>query len=408
LTQQIYNWVASTRPFLLLVACVGAFALAGCGGGGSGSVPVLSDYHHRSPAPDSPTTSPSSPPKTTTGTSYTLDGCEVYGPNDWFTTNLVTGGSSYVPNTVDPNSTNIINNYIAAFGGSPTIGVWYADTGGTPVNQSNNSTPAYVVQGCEYGCYDDPYGDNPTKAMPWLNTFSVQEELPHCDDSQGDCHAISLNTQSCIDYESWSSTLQTNYPPGFSYWGFNGSGFAEYVFQTSNLNYSFNSEFVVPNQARDFPSSGQVPMIGTYDFGEDYNTYIANGLVIPHVAFFTIAGFDSSPQASGGWVIPGRQSNPCSTDCTYTLPEGARLKLKTDAPCLSMTSKQDYLVCMQLYEYGAIVADHNGETSGDMFMTFGPTANGSVPWNETEMRTEFREYLRVSDFEVMTLGTIHR
>jgi hypothetical protein len=440
LTQQIYTWVASTRPFLLSLTCLWVFALAGCGGG-SGSPAAVTpqvgtpDRHDpwptASPNPNSPSPSPSQTPKGkgsdpaatpsptpsgASGTTYSIDGCDVYGPNDWFTSNLTTGGSSYAVNTVDPNSANIISNYISAQGGgSPTLGVY--ENGGIPVNEATNSTPSYTLpanggDACKYGCYGDPYGD-PT-GMPWLSSFYVESGptgetvCGEAGSTDTDCHMVALNTQTCVDYEAWGTTLQNAYPAGFSNWGFNGSGFTSISYQVSNLGYSFNTEWVTTGANRSFPTASNLPLVGTLDTGEDYEQYIANGKIIPHILYVTISGSPSDQAGIGGWVEPAGASGsyPCQSHCTYTLPEGARLLLKPSFNCSTMTNTGAHYICLQLQTYGMIVSDTTGNVGGRMFVETAPTANYTDPWTYPTLGNQIAN-IPISDFEVMTLGTVN-
>jgi hypothetical protein len=141
-------------------------------------------------------------------------------------------------------------------------------------------------------------------------------------------------------------------------------------------------------------------MMGTTDFGED-----ASLTSINHIIGFIAAGSDGSPNAVGGWVAPAISGNACKSNCSYPLPMGARLRLHASYACPSAsTNPQANLVCNQLKHYGMVLSDHEGGTQH--VLRFGTTSSGVNPWHSSDLAALLNN-LRITDFDVMTLGTIH-
>lgn len=361
------------------------------------STPTPSPAPTATPGPSSSSTSP-----------YTLDGVPVYTANDWFTTNLLTGGSAYAVNTIDPSSSSIVSYFSSSQCGGTCKFAINGTTStvfeNTPVNYATNSTPMYGNTGCSYGCFNNGiYNDDPAPGqeclsncgwkVPWQSSF-VEQGI--C--SSGDCHAQVLNTQSGLAYDMYTSS-------GLSW---NGSSFGSKVGAVHNLHYSYNS------QINSGPDAAGIPMIGTFELGED-----ASQPSINHALEVSIPGSGGSPRASGGYVRPATQTHSCATYCSYRLPLGARLRLnssKYSCPSAS-TNPQAHKVCVQMETYGVIVVDWNGGSN-----YFGPnlgalantgTSGGACssstctnPWNETDISA--LNGIPMSDFDVMTLGTINK
>lgn len=361
------------------------------------STPTPSPAPTASPTPSSSSTSP-----------YTVNGVPVYTADDWFTTNLLTGGSAYAVNTVDPSSSNIVNYFSSnQCGGTCRFainGTTSAVFQNTPVNYATNSTAMYGNTGCSYGCFNDgTYNNDPAPGqectsscgwkIPWKNSF-VEQGI--C--SSGDCHTQVLNTQSGLAYDTYTSS-------GLSW---NGSSFGSKAAVVHNLHYSYNS------QINSGPDAAGIPMIGTFELGED-----AAQPSINHALEVSIPGSGGSPKASGGYVRPATQTHSCASYCTYRLPMGARLRLnssKYTCPSAS-TNPQAHKVCVQMETYGIIIVDWNGGSN-----YFGPnlgaiansgTSGGACssstctnPWNETDISA--LNGIPMSDFDVMTLGTINK
>jgi len=312
-------------------------------------------------------------------------GCKVYPDNDWFTTNLVTGGSSYVSNAVDPNSANIIAHLSNTF---PGLYIDEANPGAeVTVNLANSGTPTTSVNGTTL--VNDPYDDDPNNVIPVPNPFfEAGSAFGNC---SGDCHAIVLNTQTCVDYETygWGSTP------------WHGGVFRAGGGGVHNLNNPLNNQY-----ARDVGiTAASLPLLGMTDFGED-----ASASSINHIIDISMPGSGAFPNATGNYVAPAVSWHPCATNCSNELPLGARLRLKSSYQCPSQSDyPQSYLVCNQLKTYGAIFVDWNGSGgygTSTMLLRFGTSSDGSNPWNRNDLYGGLRG-ITINDFDVMTLGAIH-
>ncbi len=331
----------------------------------------------------------------TTNSPYSYAGCGVYTANDWFTTNLITGGSSYALNTIDPRSSRIIANYDVAMG-NPTFHINGTNTTvaqNSPVNLATNATPLVQVTraGCNYMCHNDVYNDDPAPGssctsncswkIRWRSGF-IEQGL--C--TAGDCRDFSLNTDTCVDYETYTS----------GHWAYTGSAFNIEAGSVHNLRHSYNV------QMNGGPDNAEIPYIGTALWGED-----AALSSIRHIIEVSIAGTNKSPNGSGGWVLPARYGNPCSSYCAYKLPMGARLRLKSSYACPSaITHPQASKICIAMKTYGIIVIEHNGT---GYHGTFGPSLqrkrDGTNPWHDSDVQA--LDAIPLTAFDVMTLGTVH-
>jgi hypothetical protein len=338
---------------------------------------------------------------------YTYAGCNVYAANDWFTTNLVTGGSSYAVNTVDPDSSAIINNLDSIYG----IIAWNGDVIDA-VNIATDSTPMHVINGLQTnGFADDPYNDDPEGTFPFETGFYAQgQQSPYSGCQHGDCHVTVLNTDRCLAYDSYA-------------WGvvpWDGSAFHANSAYVHNLSHPFNDQYT---QDGSRTTAAGLPLLGTTDFGEE-----ASASSINHIIGFILP---TNNQGTQGYVAPATSSASCSIGCAHPLPLGARLRLKSSFACPPASSYlQSSLVCNQLKTYGMILLDYFANTctaneyghGGDCYygLRFGQTASnngGSNPWKRTpgdpslDLNQIFwptnPHALHITDFEVMTLGTIH-
>ena len=320
---------------------------------------------------------------------YTWHGCRVYPANDWFTTNLLNGSSSYVSHRVDPNSARIIQNFASAWPNARlnvngmTVSIPQA------ANVASSTTSLYKVSGTTM--IDDPWRDDSANVIPFQTGFLLEgRSSGSC---SGDCHGIVMTpssrppsgTRPCVDYETYNSG-------GTSFSG--GSFIAEHGY-VHNLNYPYNEQLRVGG-----PDQAGIPQLGTVDLGED-----ASLPFIPHIAKMGVPGTDGDPTATGNWVVPANTGKACQTSCRYTLPMGARLRLNPSKyTCPSASSyPQAHLLCVQLETYGAIVADHNGSAVFNIIL--GLTSSGMNPWHENDLA--HLNGIPMSDFDVMTLGTVH-
>lgn len=334
---------------------------------------------------------------TLAGTSpYSYAGCPVFTSNDWFTTNLLTGGSSYVSNTVDPNSATILSSYSAAMGSVrfSINGTTNSVSRGTAVNLATTATPLLRVtsSSCRYGCFDDAYNDEGSSVpalcmsncawrIPWQYGFVEQGTCTY-----GDCHDESLNTQTCVSYETYASER----------YSYAGTSFIVASGAVHNLHYSWDA------QRNGGPDAAGVPYVGTMLWGED-----AALPAIYHSIAVSIAGSGGTPIASGGWVKPAVWVNhPCKISCGHPLPLGARLRLnryKYTCPAAA-THPQAHKICVTMQTYGILVIDWNG-TSHAFGPYLQPTRSRTNPWSETDVAA--LNGIPITDFDLMTMGTYH-
>lgn len=331
---------------------------------------------------------------------YTYHGCVVYGRNDWFSTNLRKGGSSYASSTVDPDSAAMIANFVAAYPGAAfningtdvSVRLQYG-----PVNVATATTPLYSVQNLVYGFADDPWNDNPKRQIPWERGFLSQGS---CVSSNGDCHSVVMTspaggppgTRPCIDYETYNYGAPS----------FDGTGFTAKSLTVRNLKRPFNDQYT----SKPGPTMAGLPVLGTVDLGED--------AVLPsinHIAMLVLPGTDGSKDtgncatmscASGGFVAPANAGPGCASHCRFVIPFGARLRLnpaKYTCPD-EFAYPQAHKICVQLQTYGAIVTDH-GSPGSTFGIPLGPSSDGSNPWKQGDVQQ--LNGIPLTAFDVMKL-----
>jgi len=400
-----YSEMIASGPVQAGTTAVNATAVLSSGSNYTGSADILllnPASGTASPGPTAaPTTAPTSGPAPTPtpgpvstpapapqSSGYSYHGCLVYAANDWYTTNLIMGGSSYVSNAVDPNSANIIANMNNAL---PNLSFNYGSgasgiAGEEAVNLATNSTPRYTVQGTTMK--NDPYNDDSNNQMPWTNGF-LQEGTIGC---AYDCHSIALNTSTCVDYETYRYGSQS----------WNGSSFTASNGYVHNLHYPLNNQYSGDSGAVD---AAGVPLLGSTDFGEELSQSSIN-----HIIGFIWGGPSSGTYGVGGYVAPATNAESCGHYCTNALPYGARLRLHSSYACPSAASSpQANKVCNQLKTYGMMLTDTAGSLGGSYGqagLRLGESAGGGNPWNNSDMQ-QLLSNLRITDFDVMNLGTIH-
>lgn len=421
-TNSNYTEMLATGPVQTGTATVNAVAALSAGSAYRGAIDAVllnpgGATSTSTPAPSptatpisvsTPAPAPTATPVAGSNSPYTLNGVPVYTADDWFTTNLATGGSSYAVNTVDPNSASIINNFQSSqCGGSCRFNINGNSSvvfQNTPVNFATDATSTHSDSGCVYGCFNDgsTYNDDPAPGqectsscswkVPWAGNF-VEQGI--C--TAGDCHTAVLNTQSDLAYETYGSGKLSW--SGSSFWSESGV--------VHNLSHSYNS------QINNGPDAAGIPMIGTFLVGQD-----ANQPSINHIIEVSIPGSGGSPKGSGGHVTPATQSHACASSCTYRLPMGARLRLNPSKyTCPSSSSNpQANKVCVAMETYGIIIVDWNGGSNyfgpnlggiADTGTSGGPCSSSTCtnPWNATDLSV--LDGIPLSDFEVMALGTVH-
>jgi hypothetical protein len=316
------------------------------------------------------------PSQSRSASAYELYGCRVYTANDWFTTDLTAGGSRYARNSVDPRSAAILSNFAAVLS-NPVFNINGTDASvpqNPLVNRVTSRVPLHPVRGLAWGFQDDPYGDDPGRGVPWNNELLNGTAE----------HTIVLNTETCVDYESYDSK-------------WDGAGFSAQDGYVHNLRHPFNDQYA--NDAGIMTKSG-IPLLGTLDVGED-----AAAPSIDHIAYMLIPGSDASSVAAGGYVAPATAGADCVSQCENKLPFGARLRLNSSKYTCpeARTHPQAHKICIQLQRYGAIVMDHDGVDTYQIRLA--PAADGSNPWNQSDV--EVLNGIPITDWDVMQLGAVH-
>lgn len=320
----------------------------------------------------------------------TYHGCPIYTPNDWFTTNLLSGSSGYVSTTVDPHSADIIKNLVAANGPIDFSADAYPTLAVVNIATERNVVAQPIVRGLEYGFANDPFNDDPRPArMPITAGTFPQVGSTECRVAHGDCHVIVLDVTKCVDYETYGSDVVS----------WNGSAYVAQGGGVENLNHPYVIEpFTV--------SAADIPQFGTTDFGEELayqQPSCQPNCAIPHIESVLL------PQAGvsvGGYVSPADYGIKCTSYCTNKLPYGARLRLRVTYVCPSASAyPQANLLCNQAKQYGWIFDDTVDSNRGAGGIKMGLSADGSNPWNEDDY-SEFLRNVHITDFDVMTLGPI--
>lgn len=342
---------------------------------------------------------------------YAYHGCPLYAPNDWFTTDLISGGSTYVSNSVDPESTLIIENIARNVGSIDFAANSPSNLETVNVLGSGGVFARPRIQGLVWGFADDRDSDDPAPPrIPIPGGAFYQEGTdgnpPGWGCKGGDCHVVVLDARKCVVYETYKGDRYGNglpyswNPADGTYWAQAGG--------VENLRHPYVPEFI--------STSAGIPMMGTTDWGEDLTTYdrsscrATNSCVIPHIVAFLLP---FAGNGSGGWVAPAvAQQRKCVNACfndegtPVAMPEGARLRLHASYPCpAAARHPQANLLCNQLKRYGMILDDYTGLPNGGG-IRLGTSADGTDPWRRSDYDRLLRR-LTIRDFDVMTLGAVH-
>lgn len=374
----------------------------------------------------------------------TIDGVPVFTACDWFDTDLSqpTSCSPYATNVPDPNSATILNYINANLCNPCTFNVSVA-AGSVNVNshvnvfatgEANVNNYSFTSGNCAYGCSNTPWNDNPGTGpsgypgctsncllkIPWAS--DGLSHVPHpfeesnqdgpspynCSNAQ-ERHDEVLNTTSHIAYESYIDSTCS----------FTGSAWQTASVATYNLNHSYDS------QKSNGTDAAGIPHLATSLWGDD-----AALSTINHSFWITIPGSDNNAIASSNWVTPATHaggSGHCNNACTWVLPMGARLLLKSSQyNCDTQQPVGSYpqanKVCHALEKYGIIIVDHGG---GGPSCSSGPTGsctavsgqfttyayediNGNNPWTNTGDLGHLSTIpINATYWTIMTLGTIH-
>lgn len=356
------------------------------------------------------------PSQTSSCTTYTLDGQQIWTAADWFTGDISSGSTCNGPQStsVDPNSAAIISNLKSAAGGSFLFDVNGSNVTVEQMSEADTGTSStltfYTASGtnsCINGCNNDQNNDEPnlggkrcTSSCNWTGPWESTFETPESDG--GDCHYEVLETDKHLDYEDYTSTASTCPTPSP-----NMSVESASVYDYSK---SLASQLTYWNlDGADGPIEGGFPLLGTQLPGEDESQTTIN-----HALY--ISG-GTSAKGFGGYVLPATSGPPCSSFCTHALPMGARLRLN-ESKLKNGSCDKNYLpsfpqsdkICHAMATYGIIWGDsNNNNVFGD---NLAPKSDGTNPWSESDVIELYGGNsdglgITIDDFDVLTLGTIH-
>lgn len=313
---------------------------------------------------------------------YRYHGCPLYGPKDWFTTNLRTGGSPYVSNAIDSNSAKIIANLAAAYPKGDFAANVDPQAASVNLVHARNLRSAPIITGLAYGFANDPWNDDPPPYRMKIPAGRfMQEGTRGC--GTIDCHVNVLDTDTCVVYETYTS--------GAPSW--NGATYAAEGGGVKNLRHPYNDQLAgIPVTA------ASIPNMGTTDWGEE-----SARTSIPHILAFFLG---DAGLANGGYVAPAGYGNRCTSFCSHALPYGARLRLRASYLCPPAAAfPQAHLLCVQMKTYGIIFNDVTGLRNG-FGVRLGLSSGGTNPWRSRDYNELLRK-IRITDFDVMRLGPIH-
>ncbi|MDB5093247.1 MAG: hypothetical protein JWO85_1348, partial [Candidatus Eremiobacteraeota bacterium] len=234
-------------------------------------------------------------------------GCPVFAAGDYYNAPVTNAA-------VDPNTTNYIN---SVWSNGGTSG-FYAATGNLGVNLANNSTPLLPVHPTGGYAFPVPY--------PWSPNFYIQPPSDH--------HAMVVQTQTCHEYESWSTSYNSSTNTLSAYMGANWDLTKPYA--------------VLPPGAYSGMASGLSLFAGLVRW-EDYQSGAIN-----HALNFS-GTYGSVTQHK--YVSPASSTDPNgSTPAAYDLPYGAHLRLKASFSTAGW-GPQATMVANALKTYGMYLAD---------------------------------------------------
>jgi hypothetical protein len=372
MSQPIYTWVASTRPFVLAMSCVAAAALTGCSGAGapssigapsSGILPDQSDSTHRrseptatpSPSPKpspKPTATPTSAPTVVASSSNvaTYAGCNVFTAGDYYNAPVTNAG-------IDPNSAS----YISSMHAAGNTGGFFASTGVEKVNQATSSTPLVTVQQqVSYHSFPAQY--------PWASGFFIEP--------LSDSHAMIVQTQSCHLYESYGTKFSSDVLSAYS-----------------GANWSFNTGFVPLAPGTPSAMASGLSIFAGMVKWEDYESGSINHALNWAPPAHTVAQWL--------FVKPASDTDQLAfTGSGLQLPYGAHLRLKASFSTAGW-GPESTAVANAMKTYGVYLSDTG---SSDNALYFADASNGTNPWSSSDLSK--LGGITIADFDVLTLPTI--
>jgi len=284
-------------------------------------------------------------------TAATYYKCPVFASGNTYNKSIATA-------PIDHNSSK----YISSVTSAGDTGPFYASTGAEKANQATNSTPTLAVrQKVSYHTFPARY--------PWASSFFIEP--------LGDAHSMVVQTQTCHLYEAFS----TSYSRGV-------------LSAYSGANWDLTRPFVpLPKGQPSSMASGLSLFAGMVRW-EDYQSgTIAHALDWCAMAR-TVAQYTFVTPASATDRLPYRGSS------SYQLPYGARLRLHANFSTAGF-GPEATMVVKAMKAYGIYLADTGTSGNG---IYFGNAANGSNPWNKSDLRSLSK--IHITDFDVIALPTI--
>jgi hypothetical protein len=205
--------------------------------------------------------------------------------------------------------------------------------------------------------YDDDYGDE-SDAGP----YAIPLNAPIEGNGEGDAHVIAIDKENKILYELYNASV-------------NGNKWEA----SSGAIYNLNSNALRPLGWTSADAAGLPIFAGLVRYEE-----VLKG-EIDHAIRFTL----SKPNVKPGYISPARHKVN-STGGQYSLPFGARIRLKADYDISKFPAKVQ-VILRAMKKYGLILAD----IGSNMYITGAPDDR----WNNDELQQLGK--IKGADFEVV-------
>jgi len=259
---------------------------------------------------------------------------------------------------VDPYSDQIIAQFAAAvlkadFGS----GTWDGAPIGIPYVVVCGTQTKYTVK-FRANSYDGNYGSESDKGP-----YAIPLNAPIEGNGNGDSHVISVDKDNGILYELYNASVTTDH------WK-----------ASSGAIFNLNSDSLRPKGWTSADAAGLPIFAGLVRYDE------INTGVIDHAIRFTL----SSSHVLPAFIKPARHKVNSSGQQFYSLPFGARIRLKANVD-ISSYSATNQIILKALKKYGLMLAD----IGSDMYISGAPDSR----WNNDDLHKLGN--LHASDFEVV-------
>ncbi|HNP22753.1 MAG TPA: hypothetical protein PKM63_06630 [Panacibacter sp.] len=286
-----------------------------------------------------------------TATKADAENIQIFPANNAWNTDI----STKAP---DPHSSQVIAQFAAAgihcdFGS----GLWAGAPIGIPYVVVCSTQQKYTVKFRANG-YDGNYGSESDKGP-----YAIPLDAAIEGNGNGDSHVIAVDKDSGILYELYNADTA------------NGTWQA-----SSGAIFHFNTNALRPKGWTSADAAGLPIFAGLVRYDE-----IQKG-VIDHVIRFTLSNSHVYP----AYVSPARHKVNSSGVLYYSLPFGARIRLKADFD-ISSFSATNKIILTAMKKYGLMLAD----IGSDMYISGAPDAR----WNNDDLHDLGR--VHASDFEVV-------